>query len=55
VKPVGESYVEDGIVLYVAENKDGSGDYIAISIVNGYVELRGKIMSSKYLSLQLDK
>lgn len=48
LKPVGESYVEGGIILYTAENENGSGDFISISIINSYIELKGRIMSSKY-------
>lgn len=48
LKPVGESYVEDGIILYTAENENGLGDFISISIINSYIELKGQIMSSKY-------
>ena len=47
VKPSGETSIDDGIIFYLAENKDGSGDYIAISIVNGYIQLLGKLLSSR--------
>lgn len=47
LKPMGESYVEDGILLYAAENENGSGDFISMSIINSFVEFKAEIMSSE--------
>lgn len=33
-----ESY--NGIILYNAERKDGSGDFVILSLVNGYPEFK---------------
>lgn len=47
LKPVGESYVDDGLIFYIAENENGSGDFISLSISNSFAELRFKILTSE--------
>ncbi|XP_065222037.1 basement membrane-specific heparan sulfate proteoglycan core protein isoform X4 [Planococcus citri] len=56
LKPLGEStesYVDDGLIFYIAENEDGSGDYISLSISSSFAELKFKI-SGRDVALRSD-
>lgn len=35
-----KSFSENGVVLYDQQKSDGTGDFVSLAIVNGYVEFR---------------
>lgn len=47
LKPMSESYVENGILLYIAESDGGTDDFISLLIIDSFIELKFRIMSSK--------
>ena len=34
------SYVDNGLLVYSHQNDNGSGDYISLAIINGFIEFR---------------
>jgi hypothetical protein len=39
--------LDNGIILYSGQDKDGSGDYVSIATRNGYLEFRYNTGSGK--------
>lgn len=35
-----KTFSENGILLYDQQNADGSGDFVSLALVNGYIEFR---------------
>ncbi|KAL1493054.1 hypothetical protein ABEB36_011193 [Hypothenemus hampei] len=50
-----KSYTYDGILLYNAENDDGIGDFVSLSIVNGFVEFKYNLGHGPVIMRSLDK
>ncbi|KAH1022933.1 hypothetical protein HUJ04_012244 [Dendroctonus ponderosae] len=50
-----KSYAYDGILLYNAENEDGTGDFVSLSLVNGFVEFKYNLGHGPVIMRSLDK
>ncbi|XP_066155435.1 agrin-like isoform X4 [Euwallacea fornicatus] len=50
-----KSYTYDGILLYNAENEDGIGDFVSLSLVNGFVEFKYNLGHGPVIMRSLDK
>ncbi|XP_050313632.1 agrin-like isoform X2 [Anthonomus grandis grandis] len=50
-----KSYTYDGILLYNAENEDGTGDFVSLSLVNGFVEFKYNLGHGPVIMRSLDK
>lgn len=50
-----KSYREDGVLLYNQQKVDGSGDFVSLAIVNGFVEFKYNLGNGAVSIRSLDK
>ncbi|KAK7792852.1 hypothetical protein R5R35_009634 [Gryllus longicercus] len=50
-----KTYANDGIILYNQQKADGTGDFVSLAIVNGFVEFRYNLGNGPVVITSLDK
>ncbi|XP_033609084.1 agrin isoform X4 [Cryptotermes secundus] len=50
-----KTYANDGIILYNQQKEDGTGDFVSIGLVNGYVEFRYNLGNGPVVITSLDR
>ncbi|KAJ9599102.1 hypothetical protein L9F63_010416, partial [Diploptera punctata] len=50
-----KTYANDGIILYNQQKQDGTGDFVSLSLVSGYVEFRYNLGNGPVVITSLDR
>jgi coxsackievirus/adenovirus receptor len=50
-----KTYANDGIILYNQQKEDGTGDFVSLALVNGYVEFRYNLGNGPVIITSLDR